>query len=171
MWELCICNNLLAQFPSKGPLWGFFFFFNQWNQCCSVNSYNVFWGVWLTPSSRYLANRITESKTLHTFIFWAVAKEIYSRWFCPLPFCTSTFPAVPETSQCSISMSTPAIFSLLKYVLGWQLQRDASSPKVTQPDHTFLYSPYNPPPLQHKSNQNMLGFLIRYLTTFVVCSY
>lgn len=143
MWELCICNNLLAQFSFQRAFmrFHFFFFFNQCNQCCSVNSYNVFWGMWLTPSSRYLVNRITESKTLHTFIFWAVAKEIYSRWFCPWPFCTSTFPAVPETSQCSIPMSTPAIFSLLKYLLGWQLQCDAPSPKVTQPDHTFLYSP------------------------------
>ena len=144
MWELFICNNLLVQFPSKEPLCGFFFFFfffNQNKQCCSVNYYYVFWGMWLTPSSRHLANRITESKNLHTFIFWAVAKEIYSRWFCPLPFCTSTFPAVPETSQCSISMSTPAIFSLLKYLLGWQLQCDVPSLKVTQPDHTLLYSP------------------------------
>ena len=144
MWELCICNNLLVQFPSKEALWGFFsfFFFNQCNQCCSVNSYNVFWGMWLTPWSRHLVNRITESKNLHTFIFWAVAKEIYSRWFCPLPFCTSTVPAVPETSQCSISMPTPAIFSLLKYLLGWQLQWDVPSPKVTQPDHTLFYIPH-----------------------------
>lgn len=96
--------------------------------------------MWLTPSSRHLANRITESKNLYTFIFWAVAKEIYSRLFCPLPFCTSTFPAVPETSQCSISMSTPAIFSLLKYLLGWQLQCDVPSPKshITR-SHVFIF--------------------------------